>query len=273
MHRLLFALVVGVAPAASLSHAFATEVGTIAAVKGTAEIGRAGGWVAADAGAALRQGDRLRTGNPGQLRVVFQDDSVLTLKDDTEIVLDESVFQPEQGTVRSLMLLLRGAINAVVSEYYGQPGSEYTVRTATATAGVRGTEFVVAYFPELQLSEVIGISGRVEVRNTLADIEDTVYITAQEVSHVIAGEPPTPPQPFSGPALEERLDRFDIVGSTRIEALAAWQGGVGVVAAPGGSGIERFSARQERIRRAQDASNLLSDSPALVNQRQLGVRF
>lgn len=252
--------------------AMAVEIGTVANAKDAAEIGRDGAWFAAAPGTPLRQGDRLRTGNPGQLRVVFQDDTVLTLNDDTEIVLDESVFQPERGTVRSLMQLLRGAINAVVGEYYDRPGSEYTVKTATATAGVRGTEFVVAYFPELGLSEVIGISGKVAVRSMDDGIDDTVWVTAEEVTHVVAGEPPTPPQPFGGADLERRLERFDIVGSTRIESLAAWQGGVQAAGART-SGIERFSAHQERIRRAQDASNLLSDSPAGMTRRQLGVRF
>lgn len=253
--------------------ASADEIGTVASLRGAAEIGRDGSWSPAAAGAALRQGDRVRTGNPGQVRIVFQDDTVLTLRDDTEVVLDESVFQPARGDVRSLTSLLRGAVNAVVSEYYDKPGSDYTVRTATATAGVRGTEFIVTYFPERNLAEVIGISGRVEVRSTLADIVDTVYVTAEQVSHVPQGEAPTPPYPLSGVDFDERLQRFDIVGTSRIEALAAWQGGAGAIGAPRANNVESFSARQERIRRAQDASNLLSDSPAVLNQRQLGVRF
>jgi len=253
--------------------AAAAEIGTVASVQGTAEIGRGDRWTAAAAGSAIAQGDRLRTGNPGRARIVFQDDTVLTLNEDTEVVLDESVFQPDQGSVRSLTNLVRGAVNAVVSEYYTNRGSDYTIRTATATAGVRGTEFIVSYFPERGLAEVIGISGRVEVRSTLADIEDTVYVTAEEVSQVAQGQGPTAPQPFTGPQFDERRERFDFVGTTRIETLAAWQGGVGALGASRGPAVESFSARQERIRRAQDAGNLLSDSPAVLGQRQLGVRF
>jgi len=273
MNRLLSPLVFCVFVASLAAPAAAAEIGTLASLRGTVEIGRASTWTAMAPGDALQQGDRIRTGNPGQARIVFQDDTVLTLNEDTEIVLDENVFTPDSGESRSLTSLLRGAVNAVVSEYYGRQGSEYTIRTATATAGVRGTEFIVAYYPELSLAEVIGISGQVEVRSTLADIEETVYVTAEEVSQVSKGAAPTAPQPFSGELMQERLQRFDIVGTSRIETLAAWQGGVGVLGAPRGRSIESFSARQERIRRPQDASNLLSDSPAALNHRQLGVRF
>lgn len=270
---LRFLLVLAVSAIAPAFPAAASEIGTVASVTGTVEIGRSGSWTTAEAGSALQQGDRIRTGNPGRVRAVFHDDTVLTLNDDTEIVLDESVVGQNGGASRSVTDLLRGAVNAVVSEYYATPGSEYEIRTATATAGVRGTEFIVSYFPDHELAEVIGISGRVEVRSTLADIEDSVYVTAEEVSQVHKGEGPSEAQPLTGPSFQERLERFDFVGTSRIEALAAWQGGISGGGVGSGPRIDRFSARQERIRRAQDAANLLSDSPAILTQRQLGIRF
>ena len=81
---------------------------TIASLEGSAEIGRSGTWYPAKLGLAIYLGDELRTPKPGRLRVVFQDDSVLTLGDDSHVVVDEQVFDPNQGTVRSFMRLLRG---------------------------------------------------------------------------------------------------------------------------------------------------------------------
>lgn len=248
------------------------EVGTVAAVRGTAEIGRGGAWTAASTGTAIEQGDRLRTGE-GQMRVVFQDDSVLTLNDDTEMIVDENVFAPAEGKARSLTELLHGAVNAVVSEYYKQPGAEYTIKTATATAGVRGTEFIISYYPDVALAEVIGISGTVAVRSTLADIDETVYVSAQEISQVANGAEPSPAQPFLGDSFQERLERFDLVGTSHLEGLAAWQGAGAASTGNNRQRVDAFAARQERMRRAQDASNLLSDSPALLGRSQLGVRF
>lgn len=273
----LFALALVFAGAAAAAlpalPALAAEIGTVASVDGSAQIGRGDSWTVAVAGSPLQQGDRVRTGNPGRLRAVFQDDTVLTLEDDTEVVLDESVVGGSGQPSRSVTDLLKGAVNAVVSETYGAAGSEYEIRTATATAGVRGTEFIVSYFPERNLAEVIGISGRVEVRSTLADTDGAVFVTADEVSQVAAGKDPTPAQRLDDELLQERRERFDFVGTTPTESLAAWQGGVGAAGVTVGPRLERFAARQERIRRAHDASNLLSDSPVILDQRQLGVRF
>src|SRR5262245_43209414 len=63
---------------------WAQEVGTVAELDGGAEIGRGGTWTPANVGAAIQQGDKLRTKRPGRMRVVFQDDSVLTLSDNSE---------------------------------------------------------------------------------------------------------------------------------------------------------------------------------------------
>src|SRR5262249_31901961 len=124
----------------------AQEVGTVAAVDGSAEIGRGGNWTTAAVGNPVHIGDELRTGRPGRLRVVFQDDSVLSVSDDSRVVVNEQMFDARKGTARALFNLLRGKITSVVSDYYHQPGAAYEVKTATAVAGVRGTEFAVEYY-------------------------------------------------------------------------------------------------------------------------------
>lgn len=166
------------------------EVGTVAAVSGTAEIGRAGGWEAASAGSAVQLGDELKTGQPGQLRVVFRDDTVLNLADGSNLKIDEQVFAPEQGLFRASMKLLRGKVRALVGEYYSRPGASYDVETATAVAGVRGTEFVVSYDPALEVTHVVGIEGRVEVRSSRERIAQSVFIRSGEMTQIDPGKAP-----------------------------------------------------------------------------------
>ena len=110
------------------------EAGTVAAVEGTAEIGRGGTWQAAAAGSSVQVGDELKTGNPGRMRVVFRDDTVLNLADDTQVTVDQQVFAPDQGLFRSSMQLLRGKVRALVGEYYSRPAATYEINTATAVA-------------------------------------------------------------------------------------------------------------------------------------------
>jgi hypothetical protein len=188
----------------------AQEVGKVSATRGVAEIRRAGVATAAAVGAAVQMGDELRTAD-GQMRVVFQDDSVIDLDAQSAIVVDEQIFDPAGGRFSSLMKLVQGKARALVSEYYRSPGASYEVETPTAVAGVRGTSFIVTYHVDRDATEVVGIAGQVEVR-TLAARGDTVYVTAQEATTVLRGEAPTSPS-----QIDERLFRDEVEG---LEILA-----------------------------------------------------
>src|SRR5689334_19018403 len=110
----VLALILLVAAAAT-----AEEVGSVASVRGVADIGRGGARTAAVVGAPVELGDELRTGADGQLRVVFRDDSVIDLTESSSLVIDEQVFDPSASRFSSLMRLVQGKARALVGKYYG----------------------------------------------------------------------------------------------------------------------------------------------------------
>src|SRR6185369_15512696 len=120
----------------------------------------------------------------------------------------------------SLMNLLVGKARAAVSHYYGAAGTSYQVQTPTAVAGVRGTEFVISYDAERDVSEVVGIHGFVQVRNITADVDEFIYVGAEESTHVQRDLAPTSPQ-----RIEERMFRDEVHG---LELLSL--GGAGRIA-------------------------------------------
>ncbi|WP_439439201.1 FecR family protein [Roseateles sp. DB2] len=110
-------------------------VGEVLALKGEA-------WMD---GHPLRPGERLqagatvRTGQPGRLRLRFEDGSVLVLSDVTELRLER--WSAAAGAPRQASLWLQlGLIGQVVRP---QNGGSWQVRTPSAVTAVRGTEFVV----------------------------------------------------------------------------------------------------------------------------------
>jgi hypothetical protein len=258
--------------------AWAQEVGTVATLEGTADVGRGDTWTAAALGTAIRLGDQVRTGNPGRVSIVFQDDSVLTVADDSQLVIDEQVFNPSGGMVRSLIGLLRGKLNAVVGEYYHQAGSAYEIKTVTAVAGVRGTEFSVSYDPTTELTKVVGVSGLVYVHSMLDPTGPGVLVRASEVTTVAPGQLPEPPRRIEGTVFRQRLEGFQFVGGGRAESLvtsSSLRSGASVPAperAPGH--VAALSSRQNRMER-HDASDLVGASPAIVKATtgQLGIAF
>jgi hypothetical protein len=248
------------------------EIGTIASTEGTAEIGRDGEWLAAAVGAAIHANDTLRTGTPGHMRVVFDDDTVLTLGDASEMAVSDHVFSPE-GDARSLIDLVSGSVNAVVSEYYRKPNSSYQVKTKTATAGVRGTEFVVTYDSGEKITEVFVVDGRVEVTSQIQNVENTVFLNANEVTFVRSGELPTAPNRFEEGVLRQRLDSINFIGESGFEGLAARSLiGVNVRVAKPSVASASGSSDLER-KHIFEANDLLGQNSSSVGRRSLGIRF
>ncbi len=217
------------------SWASATEVGTVAAAQGEARIERDGQVLAAEIGSPVAEGDVLVTGAEGKLRVVFQDDSVLILAENSRVTVDENVFDVHAGQARSLFGLLRGKVNAAVSEYYRRRGNAYEIRTQTAVAGVRGTEFAVRFDPATQLTEVIGIEGTVEVHSLRDPQSPAVLVTAREVTLVEESGLPTRPRRIDEHFLRDRLEGFDFISRGRPEGI------VQLAAIASGAAVTRFA--------------------------------
>ncbi len=194
------------------SGALAQEAGWIVEAVGTVTIVRAGAEIAGVAGTAVHIGDLVRTSRPGRARLVFQDDSVLTLADATSLVVDESVVAIDEGLWTSVFTLVTGKVRMLVSEYYTEPGSAFAVKTGTAVSGVRGTQFVVAYSPRKAVTEVLGLEGSVRVHSVI-DLEGPgVLVHAGELTAVAEGELPTPPRKASASSSGSLLDGLELIG-------------------------------------------------------------
>jgi hypothetical protein len=215
----LLAFVVGAAPASAQGEA--PEAGTVVTMEGKVEIGHAASFSLATVGSTVRSGDTVRTGNPGRVRILFRDESVLNLGDDSTLVIDESVFDPDQGTATTLMRLLGGKVRALVSEYYGETQSSYRVETTTAVSGVRGTEFIVRYDPSAEVSDVLGLSGSVAVHSPMDRVNRGVVVGAMEVTTVEKGKFPTPPRLLDADdeLLRELMAGLDLPGGGLPESV------------------------------------------------------
>lgn len=260
----------------------AQEVGTVASVDGTAAIWRGGNSITAAIGTPVQIGDQLATGKPGKLRVVFQDDSMLNLSDDSRVTVDENVFEPSQGKAKSLFGLLQGKVNAAVSEYYKRSGNTYEIKTETAVAGVRGTEFAVIFDPAAALTEVVGIEGAVHVHSLRDPEGEGVLITANEATSVGRNQLPTEPKRMNERLFRERLEGFDFIGRSRPEGL------VNSASLASGGTVMRFGGDQKIVTQGTapgtepglvknigtqgDATNLLGQPPSALNLTgQLGL--
>jgi len=111
-------------------------------------------------GSTLKQNDTIRTGKNAIVELLFLDQTVMTLGPESELRLDELVYQPRIGG-RFLTTLALG-----VARFFSgvQPKSAYAVQTPNATIGIRGTIFDVVVDRD-QATTVVLRRGIVTFRN------------------------------------------------------------------------------------------------------------
>lgn len=206
-------LALGVTPAG------AEDVGSIAAMDGKVEIGRGGEWIPAEVGSVVQLGDTIRTARPGRARVVFRDDTVLNVGHDSQVVVDEQVFDLNAGTFSSVFRVLQGKVRTLVSDYYMEPRAKLKVETPTSVSGVRGTEFVVVYDPDREITEVVGVTHQVTVESVLIPVGRPVIVGPRQLSVIPRGKYPSAARPLSEEVFRQYLDDLEFIGAGQFESL------------------------------------------------------
>ena len=141
----------------------------------------------ADFGSALAPGDRIVTGANGTAVVNVSEGSQIKLRENTEVVMDDLV----AGSVE----LRQGGVFARVRQTAGTASRRFQVTTQTVVAGVRGTEFFVAYgrtiedLPDLWLCVN---EGAVDV--AVAGTDSVTTVNAGEGVNILSGARVTEPR-------------------------------------------------------------------------------
>ncbi|MCK6553139.1 FecR family protein [Candidatus Binatia bacterium] len=206
--------------------ATAQTVGTIAALDGTAEVGREGAWTPAALGAEVHAGDALRTGPSGRVLLSLGDEA-LNIGEDSEVLL-ERLAPADVAESTSKVKLERGSLRTVVSDQRAAR-SRFEVVTPVAIAAVTGTEFVMTYDPVAEVSDVVGVAGTVQVHSNRWPTRRGVAVTAQEVSTIRRGAAPSRPTRIADASFRQYIEDLEIVPSTLPAMAAARMGTAGTV--------------------------------------------
>lgn len=96
-------------------------------------------------GLPVFNGDTIITGQDSRVTLLMRDKSLLTLTPQSKLVLDQSLYNRGTGSRDTRLQLILGRLRTIVSKITGQ--GTYLVRTPTAAAGARGTDFALAVAP------------------------------------------------------------------------------------------------------------------------------
>jgi hypothetical protein len=92
-------------------------------------------------GLPLREGDRLTTSEGGSAIIKLEDGTRMTVRPNSELVVQQYQFKENAPDNGMLMQLVRGGFRAVTGLIAKSSPNAARVQTSTATIGIRGTDF------------------------------------------------------------------------------------------------------------------------------------
>ncbi len=137
--------------------------------------------------------DVIETQNESRTKAFFEDDSILTVGENSKVEITEYIYKPDQNTRRTVVKLLQGQLRALVSKVFTGSGSKFEIHTPTAVAAARGTYFVVWFEDGVSGIANIGHSGRVAFTSGGTEI----IVDPGRFSTAVAGGVPTQPHGIS----------------------------------------------------------------------------
>jgi hypothetical protein len=196
----------------SVTTAFAEPVASVVAVRGKATVERGTKKLDAQPKLGIELQDTVATAEGGRAKLLFIDDSVLTLAEKSRMSVETFVHsRSDRG--KSLFNLLDGKMRAVVGK------TKFEVKTPTVVAAARGTVilFDVGTVNGAPYTRITCLEGVVDVRS-LTDAVGTppVMLSAGQSIVVTTGLPmPTPTQ--MAPAELEKLKKDTSTSGTEIK--------------------------------------------------------
>ncbi len=175
------------------------DVGTMVAVRNKAIIERDKKEVEAKVKDSILLKDTVVTLEASKAKMLFIDDSVLTMGEKSKVVIREFVYSKDKGG-RSIFNLIDGKMRSVVGK------TNFEVHTPTAVAAARGT--VILFEAGIRegkgFTTIICLEGMVNIISTDPRIIGSITLTPGTIATIFEREPlPSPTQ-----ALPVEVDRL-----------------------------------------------------------------
>lgn len=145
-----------------------TQVGVMVVAQGTGMVIRNNKTLNAKIGLKVFMKDYIETGSDGKIKVKFIDDNIMNLTPNSKITIEQMVFDPAKGNNKTMLNLIYGKVRSTVKQSYNGE-NYYHVKTPTAIAGVRGTDFVTSF---LENESEKKVETKVETISGLVELND-----------------------------------------------------------------------------------------------------
>lgn len=170
--------------------------GVMLVVKGDIKVisGKDSKTEAAKVGKKVFSGDTIVSGPDARAKIVMSDKNVLNISPDSKLVIEKYT---NNGDSKNVELKVEyGKIRASVEQKYDGEKSKFNVKTPSAVAGVRGTDFLTGYNRANKQSQVITFSGTVAVGQPGpgGSIANPVFVQPGQMTTAAEGQAPEAPK-------------------------------------------------------------------------------
>jgi hypothetical protein len=119
------------------------SIGTVTEHSGTpAELVREKNTLEANKGTGIEMNDAIST-NKTRLAITFDDNTKVQLTEQSRLVIDDFVYDPNQGTGKMAMNVAMGTVRMASGSITKNSRENVSITTPTATISVRGTDFTM----------------------------------------------------------------------------------------------------------------------------------
>jgi hypothetical protein len=136
---LRFGLIAALLALFALPAAAETQVGKVGRIQGSASATLAGNSVTVAVGGPVFLDQMIKTGAGARLLIEFVDGTQFTIGEKSSVTIDRFVFDPGRP-VNAIKLGVVGPFRFITGKVGKAIGSNISIRTASATLGIRGTD-------------------------------------------------------------------------------------------------------------------------------------
>ncbi len=209
-------------------------IGIVTAVQGYVTVTDSSGTFDAIEGTPVKLGDTIETGEESGVKILFDDDSLFSLGDNTSVVISEFIYTPQER--KSISNITKGKMRAIIKR--GQSlNSEVEIKTPNGVAGIKGTTLYADADEDIFCLRV----GEIIVKGTQS--RESVTLTPNECTHIIDGKPISPEKMSEDNWLKfkRETDIYEGLGSLSTSYIQNYPGKDGTGAAPELSSIINIS--------------------------------
>lgn len=188
----------------SQSKIYAEELhGIFMVVKGNVEVeSKKTGKFKAKVSSKVYAGDTISTDAEGRGKIVMSDRNVLNISPSTKFTINKYENDPTTGVRNVDIDLSQGKLRSNVEQKYDGEKSQYLIKTPTAVAGVRGTQFLTSFDPATRKTEIVTFKGAVAL-SLPGSSAPPVMVRKGETSSISQGQSvPEAPKPMKKDDLE-----------------------------------------------------------------------